>query len=154
MNQTMTEIKARFATEDDKEWCQILDTRVTDDIFRFKVEHDELIIGELDGERAGYLRLEYWYLDLPFIGLIVVEEENRKKGVGKAILEFLEKHLVSSGRTRLYSSSTVDESEPQAWHRHMGFKDCGIIAGMNEQDVGEVIFRKELGPEHELAGER
>jgi ribosomal protein S18 acetylase RimI-like enzyme len=137
-------IQVRFATEEDREWCQSVDSRLTDDIFRFKVQHDEMIIGELDGERVGYLRLEYWYLDLPFIGLIMVEVDHRKMGIGKAVLRFLEKYLVVSGRTRLYSSSTENESEPQAWHRHMGFKDCGMIVDMNENGIGEVVFRKEL----------
>ena len=44
----------------------------------------------------------------------------------------------------LYSSSQVDEPPPQAWHRHMGFQECGIIAGINEGGVGEVFFRKAL----------
>ena len=88
--------------------------------------------------------MECWYLALPFMGLIVVKEEHRNKGVGKAMLSFSEKHLVKSGYDVLYSSSDVNEPEPQAWHRHMGFQDCGIIAGMNEDGVGEVIFRKKL----------
>jgi ribosomal protein S18 acetylase RimI-like enzyme len=140
----MSEIKARFATDDDRELTQKFDSIVTDDIFRFKVDHNELIIGELDGESVGYLRLEYWYLALPFIGLIVVEEEHRNKGVGRAMLTFLEEHLVKSGYDLIHSSSDVSEPEPQAWHRHMGFKDCGIITGMNDNGASEVIFRKNL----------
>ena len=37
-------------------------------------------------------------------------------------------------------SSQVDEAEPQAWHRHIGFVECGILAGLNEGDVGEVFY--------------
>ena len=144
MSLLVSEIRARFATAEDRDWTQKVDSIVTDDIFGFKVDHNELIIGELDGERVGYFRLEYWYLALPFIGLIVVEEEHRNKGLGKAMLSFSEKHLIESGYDVLYSSSDVNEPEPQAWHRHMGFQDCGIIAGMNEDGAGEVIFRKEL----------
>lgn len=44
----------------------------------------------------------------------------------------------------LYSSSQVDEGEPQAWHRHMGFVECGILAGVNEGGVGEVFYQKAL----------
>jgi len=39
----------------------------------------------------------------------------------------------------------VDEPEPQAWHRHMGFVECGIINGINENGIGEVFFRKTPG---------
>lgn len=40
------------------------------------------------------------------------------------------------------SSSSEDEAEPQAWRRHMGFVECGFIAGMNEGGVGEVFSVK------------
>jgi GNAT superfamily N-acetyltransferase len=141
----VNDISARFATGEDRDLTNKFDSIVTDDIFRFKVDQNELIVGELDGEKVGYVRLEYWYLALPFIGLIVVEEEHRNKGVGKAMLSFLEKHLVESGYESLYSSSDISEPEPQAWHRHVGFNDCGVIAGMNEDGASEIIFRKELG---------
>ena len=38
----------------------------------------------------------------------------------------------------------MNEAEPQAWHRAAGFRECGIIAGINEGGIGEVFFRKEL----------
>jgi len=44
----------------------------------------------------------------------------------------------------LFSSSQANEPEPQAWHRHVGFEECGFIAGINEGGVGEVFFRKVL----------
>jgi GNAT superfamily N-acetyltransferase len=137
-------IQVRFATETDKEWCQGIDSHLTDDVFWFKVQNDEIVIGELDGERVGYLRLEYWYLALPFVGLIIVEEKHRNKGVGRAMLTFLEGHLVKTGYDVLYSSSEAGEPEPQAWHRHMGFKDCGVITEMNDEGASEILFRKYL----------
>ncbi len=140
----MSEIKVRFATEEDRDLTEKFDPIVTDDIFRFKVEHNELIIGEFNGEKVGYLRLEYWYLALPFMGLIVVDEEHRNKGLGRSMLTFLEEHLVKSGCDVLYSSSDVSEREPQAWHRHMGFNDCGVITGMNDDGASEVIFKKDF----------
>jgi hypothetical protein len=52
--------------------------------------------------------------------------------------------LRSAGHSAFLSSSQVDEPNPQAWHRHMGFVECGILAGLNEGGVGELFFRKEL----------
>jgi GNAT superfamily N-acetyltransferase len=137
-------IQVRFAAQGDKEWCQSIDSHLTDAIFSFKAQHDEIVIGELDGERVGYLRLEYWYLALPFVGLIIVDEEYRNKGVGRAMLIFLEEHLAKTGYDVLYSSSEVGEPQPQAWHRHMGFSDCGVITGMNDDGASEILFRKHL----------
>lgn len=44
----------------------------------------------------------------------------------------------------LLSSSQADEFEPQTWHRHMGFVECGRLEGINEGGVDEVFFRKQL----------
>jgi GNAT superfamily N-acetyltransferase len=137
-------IRVRFGAETDKEWCQRTDSHLTDDVFRFKAQNDEIVIGELDGERVGYLRLEYWYLALPFVGLIIVDEQHRNKGLGGAMLAFLEEHLVKSGYDVLYSSSDVNEPPPQAWHRHTGFNDCGVITEMNDEGASEILFRKHL----------
>lgn len=141
----MSGAQARFATYEDKDWIQSKDALVTDEMFEYKLRQKEIVVGEIDGKKMGYLRLEYWYLVMPFMGLVVVEGGYRNKGVGRAMLSFVEEHLVKSGYSVLYSSSDANEPEPQAWHRHMGFKDCGIIAGMNRNGIGEVIFTKHLG---------
>jgi len=52
--------------------------------------------------------------------------------------------LCDQGFDVLYSSSQVDEPKPQAWHRHMGFEECGVINGINQGDIGEIFFRKRL----------
>ena len=61
--------------------------------------------------------------------------------VGKALLAFLEEYLRGCGQRML---SQVDEAAPQAWHRTVGFRECGLIAGINDGGVGELFFRKEL----------
>jgi len=76
--------------------------------------------------------------------LIYALTEARRQGVGKAILSFLESYLVETRHDALYSSSQVNEPELQAWHRHIGFVECGIIAGMNEDGIGQLFFRKEM----------
>jgi GNAT superfamily N-acetyltransferase len=113
-------------------------------IVRRKIEWREIVVAELDGGLVGYLRLEYLWSPTPYVALIHVLPEHRCQGVGKALLAFAEKFLREQGHPALYSSSQVDEAEPQAWHRHVGFEECGVIAGVNEGGVGEVFFRKRL----------
>jgi len=60
------------------------------------------------------------------------------------MLRFMEDYLRENGHQQLFSSSQVDEAEPQAWHRHVGFEECGLIGGINDGGVGEVFFRKRL----------
>jgi hypothetical protein len=39
------------------------------------------------------------------------------------------------------------EPEPQAWHRHIGFTECGALVGINDGGIGEIFFRKVLTPD-------
>jgi len=81
---------------------------------------------------------------LPYIALIRVLAAHRRSGVGRALLGYVEEEAAGRGHRVLYSSSQADEPAPQAWHRRMGFAECGFLAGVNEGGVGEVFFRKLL----------
>lgn len=101
----------------------------------------------LEGERRiGYLVLDHLWTVVPFVATIWVEPGSRRRGVGRALLELLEGEVRARGQAFYYSSSQLDEPEPQAWHRKMGFEECGILAGHNEGGVGEVVFRKRVAP--------
>ena len=104
---------------------------------------EDVIIAEWTGKRVGYVRIEYLWSIVPYISLIRVLPEYRRQGVGKTLLQFIETFLREAGHEALYSSSQTDEPEPQAWHRHVGFEECGFITGINDR-VGEVFFRKNL----------
>ncbi len=136
-------IFVRFANQLDIEFVS-QDNYISVDIVARKIEWQEVLIAELDGKPVGYARIEYIWSLLPCISLIHVMGETQRRGVGKAILSFLENYLAANGHDALYSSSQVDEPEPQAWHRHVGFVECGAIAGMNENGIGELFFRKRL----------
>ena len=137
-------ITIRFATPDDLDWCVTQDHQVLPGVIARKIEIDEILVGECAGQRVGYLRLEYLWSIVPYIALIWVPENCRRQGVGRAMLAFLEAFLRGKGHTLLMSSSQADEPGPRAWHRHMGFAECGILAGINVGGVGEVFFRKAL----------
>ena len=104
---------------------------------------EDIVIAEWNGKQVGYVRLEYLWSIVPYISLIRVLPEYRRQGVGKALLRFIETFLRGAGHDALYSSSQADEPEPQAWHRHVGFEECGFIAGIND-GIGEVFFYKRL----------
>jgi ribosomal protein S18 acetylase RimI-like enzyme len=137
-------ITVRFAVPEDLAWCVTRDHHAAPAIIARKIGVNEILVAEVAGERAGYLRLEYLWSSLPYIALIGVVEQHQRQGIGRAMLDFLEAYLRGAGHSVLMSSSQVNEPEPQAWHRHMGFEECGILAGINPGGVGEVFFRKAL----------
>lgn len=108
------------------------DHYISDEVLLKKIAEDEVFLVAVAGETVGYLRLEYLWSIVPYIALIRVEATHRGQGYGRKLLEFVENFLRDRGIDVLYSSSTGDEAAPQSWHRHMGFVECGFIAGMNE----------------------
>ena len=143
------EITIRFARLDDLDFAY-QDGYIPAEVLKRKIEAqaalnpdhiEDIVIAEWNGRRVGYVRLEYLWSIIPYISLIQVLPEYRRQGVGKALLGFIETFLRDAGHEVLYSSSQADEPEPQAWHRYMGFEECGFVAGIND-GIGEVFFRK------------
>jgi L-amino acid N-acyltransferase YncA len=114
------------------------------DVVRRMIARQQVVVAEHDGRSLGYAYFDYLGVLDPFLAMIWVFEEYRERGVGKTILRFLEDYFRAQGHDVLYSSSRVDEPRPQAWHRHMGFEECGFIVGSGQDSVGEVYFRKRL----------
>ena len=138
-------LTVRPAAMDDLEFVT-QDGHVSREVVAGKTGRGEVVVAEQDGKSIGYARVEFLWSTVPFIALIWVLEPHRKQGVGRAILAHLESRFRAEGHEALFSSSQADEPEPQAWHRRMGFEDCGVIERINEGGVGEVFFRKVLGP--------
>ncbi len=110
----------------------------------WKIKRRECFVLCVDGNLAGYLRLEFLWSLVPYIALIIIKERYQKMGYSRDLLGFVEKTLKIMGYEVLYSSSQADETIPQAWHRHIGFEECGVINGINEGGVGEIFFRKKF----------
>ena len=145
------EIAIRFARVDDLDFAY-QDGYISVEIMKQKIDAqvalnpdriEDIVIAEWNGKRVGYVRLEYLWSIVPYIALIQVLPEYRRQGVGKTLLRFIETFLREAEHEALYSSSQADEPEPQAWHRHVGFEECGFITGIND-GIGEVFFRKSL----------
>jgi predicted GNAT superfamily acetyltransferase len=109
-----------------------------------KIDQGEVFILTLADRPMGYLMLDYFWSAIPYISLIWIQKEYRKKGHSRRLLNYVEVHLSQAGHAWLYSSSQADEPEPQAWHLHVGFKQCGVINGINAGDIDEIFFRKSL----------
>lgn len=133
----------RLANPEDLDFVS-RDGYVAKEIVLHKIEQGECFVLDVDGQLAGYLRLEFLWSIVPYIALVKLLETYRKKGYSRDLIQFVENHLRSKGYDVLYSSSQADEPTPQAWHRHMGFEECGIINGINAGGIGEIFFRKSL----------
>ena len=141
-------VRFRIATAADTELL-LQHGALPPEIIARKIDWGEIIVAEQNateqyGSVIGHLRLEYLWSKIPYIGLIRVLEPWRRQGIGRGLVMFVADMLRRRGDGFLYSSSQADEPEPQNWHRHIGFEECGIIAGINPGGIGEVFFRMKL----------
>jgi len=141
---TLPNLTIRLAAQAELDFVRQIDRHIPVEVAARKIEAQEILVAEANGALVGYLRLEFLWSLVPYIALIRVLPEHQRQGVGRALLAFLEDRLHRQGHTVLYSSSQADEAEPQAWHRHMGFVECGFVAGINAGGVGEIFFCRQL----------
>jgi len=57
-------------------------------------------------------------------------------------LNYFEGVLNKNNHAMLLSSSMENYKKSQAWHRYMDFKECGTISELNDDNTGEILFRK------------
>ena len=136
--------KIRFANINDLESCVELDLHKNIDTIKNKISMNEVIVAEVNNEVIGCLKIEYIWTHLPFISYIVIRKEFRSSGVGKSMLTFLEQYLKENRQSTLLSSTMTDAVNPQNWHLKMGFIECGMLCGINDDGVGEIFFKKAL----------
>ena len=136
--------KIRFAEIKDLDSCVKLDLHKNIDTIKNKIAMKEVIVAENNNEVIGCLKIEYIWTHLPFISYIVIKNDFRASGIGKSMLTFLEEYLRNNGQDTLLSSTMTDALRPQKWHLKMGFVECGMLCGINDDGVGEIFFKKAL----------
>ncbi|MHA1906531.1 MAG: GNAT family N-acetyltransferase [Candidatus Thorarchaeota archaeon] len=117
---------------------------VTDDLLKHSIQNSWVYVVEVEGDIIGYARLEFIWLAIPYLALITLNDEHQGKGIGTSLIEKISQDMIEQGHSKIYTSSEVMEPEPQKFHRKCGFKECGIITGINDNGVGEIFFVKKL----------
>lgn len=145
----------RWAEESDGQWLSALDPSLDPAGLAYKLARRELAVALLGEKRVGYLRLEWLWEHVPFVGWIVVDDTHRSKGVGAAMMLWLQDEIAERCPTELYlwSSTEPTNTGSQAWHLKLGFEEAGFLTGINPGGTegtrsGEIFYRKnlDLGP--------
>jgi ribosomal protein S18 acetylase RimI-like enzyme len=139
----MQNVIISFATKPDNLFLKS-NTQLPHRTLNQKLLNKEIIVAKSDRKSIGLLILDFLWNHIPFISLIWIDEKYRRLGVGRALLIFLENYLIENNNEQLISSSMENAKDAQAWHQHMGFKECGLISEINADNVGEVFFKKSL----------
>lgn len=94
-----------------------------------------------DGERKlGFAIVTHHFFGHPFIDLVVVHPEARRRGVGSALLAYVEK---TQPGEKLFTSTNESNAAMQALLAKRGFARSGWIDNLDDGDP-EIIYFKRL----------
>ena len=134
----MDDIQIRYATDSDLSYLLRNDNVVTEQIMRKKVSDGQIIVAIKDDSHLGWIRFGFWWDTFPFMNLIAVEKEVRRRGIGRTLVEFWERGTKAQGHKLVMTSTDADE-DAQHFHRKMGYRDSGCL-----------LLPDELFPAHTL----
>ena len=98
-------------------------------------------IAEDNNDFIGWLRYNYFWDNTPFMNMLYVLDKYRKKGCGKALVEYWEEKMKRLGFDTVLTSTPSNESS-QHFYNKLGYKTIGGFLMSNEPY--ELILSKEL----------
>ncbi len=136
-------IGSRIATLDDFEICRKFDfPHIPEKWIKQSIRNGWIYLVEESDAAIGYARLEYIWLSIPYIGLITLEDEYQRKGIGTSLINRIAQDLTKQGHRALLTS-TEDEGTPE-FYQKCGFSQCGTISEINETGNDEIYFIRYL----------
>ncbi len=138
-------MEIKVMTDRDREFVMSIDKHVDDTGYANRVyTKSGYVIWEKDQQIGIIVHCILWD-HLPFMNLIYIKEEHRKKGFGKQAVILWEQEMKKQGYKMALLSTQVNE-ESQHLYRKLGYVDCGGLVFHNtpfDQPM-EMFFRKVL----------
>lgn len=97
------------------------------------------VLAENANELIGYAVLEYTFYEQGFVSMVYVAEPARRRGVGRSLLENLEKRC---SRPKLFTSTNESNREMKSLLMSLGYTASGVIYNLDPGDPELVFFKK------------
>jgi ribosomal protein S18 acetylase RimI-like enzyme len=133
--------KFEYADSDCFEKLKKNDKHISEEMLYKKIYDKEVIIVKADDKIIGWLRYGYFWDSIPFMNMLVMDENYRGKGIGKKLVTFWERDMKANGH-EFIMTSTLSNEMAQHFYRKLGYKDSGSL--ILENEALEIIFTKEL----------
>ena len=134
----------RAATERDFAFLRALSACPDDEKLRAQIRDGRLRIIESAGEPVGFIKFYVLWELLPFIEVILVREDRRRRGIGRDAVRSWEREMAGRSFRRILTSTQADETAQEFWRR-IGYRDCGsfMLPGWPAElflfhDIGDV----------------
>lgn len=140
----------RNITERDIESVAALEQKVFSDAWtsqgiRGTMEQSQafIVVAEFDGELVGYC-IVYYVLDEGEIARIAVDENVRRQGVGRGLLDYVCKCCRQKKIERLLLDVRESNSGARAFYQRYGFKEDGIRKDFYEQPKENAVLMSKV----------
>jgi ribosomal protein S18 acetylase RimI-like enzyme len=137
----MNDMKIQIANEKHLSFLQENDTHISKDILITKIQAEEILIMEMNGNCIGWLRYSLFWDEIPFMNMLYFFEDYRQKGYGKILVDYWEKALIQNGYKRFLTSTLANE-DAQHFYRKMGYRDIGSF--ILPLEPLEIILMKDI----------
>ena len=130
----------RYAAASDLPWLTAHDRHIAPDELKHLLALRRVLLCEDAGQPAGWLRWNLFWDNTPFLNLIFLLPEYRRRGFGRGLLRFWEAEMNAQGYTRLLTSTQSNE-DAQHFYRALGYTDAGVLLLPGEP--AELLFLRE-----------
>ena len=79
-----------------------------------------------DGLEVGVIEYKAFWDGMPYLSLIKLLPEYRRKGIGRQAMQLFETEMKRAGNKALLLSTQSDE-DAQHFYRKLGYKECGSL---------------------------
>ena len=134
-------IEIRFATSQDYTYLVHKDHHVQPEVITKKIEDAEIIVVLDNEQNIGWLRFNYFWDEIPFVNMLWIEENYRRKGIGTRLVNFWEIEMQQRDNNQIMTSTLSDETA-QHFYRKLQYQDCGSL--MLPGEALEIFFLKSL----------
>ena len=135
-------IEIRYVQPGDREFWFRLDGHLPEGEFDNKVGSQTGYVLLADGVPVGVMRYNLFWDLVPFCNLLYIENEYRRKGYGRTLMEHWEAEMRARGYDKLMTSTQADEGA-QHFYRKLGYHDCGGFA-LEIPEPMELMFVKKI----------
>ena len=134
----------RLARADDREAVCAIDVRLRDipgrqTFIERAIAARECYMATLGDAVAGFVVLDRSFYEQPFVSLLIVDEQHRRRDIGSALMRHVESVCPAE---KLFTSTNESNTPMQRLCDKLGYMRSGRIENLDEGDPEIVYFKR------------